>query len=117
AGMSAADIAMANGMRNGINSIAGTVDASKDLKALNGGGDYEDAAARAAAAAAAAGAGDGTLNTNGLGKDRGIASAEGLAKDFNGELIGVAGDNIWKMMNRRYKLKTAQDSFMNTAKP
>jgi len=117
AGMSAADIAMANAMKNGMNSIAGSLDPSKDLKALNGGGEYEDAAARAAAAAAAAAAGDGTLNTNGLGKDRGIASAEGLAKDFNGELIGVAGDDIWKMMNRRYKLKTAQDSFMSTAKP
>jgi hypothetical protein len=40
------------------------------------------------------------------------ATAEGLAKDFNGELIGVAGDDIFKMMNRRYKLKTAQDSFI-----
>jgi hypothetical protein len=40
------------------------------------------------------------------------ASAEGLAKGFNGELIGVAGDDIFKMMNRRYKLKSAQDSFI-----
>jgi hypothetical protein len=40
------------------------------------------------------------------------ASVEGLAKDFNGELIGVAGDDIFKMMNRRYKLKSAQDSFI-----
>lgn len=40
------------------------------------------------------------------------ATAEGLAKGFNGELIGVAGDDIFKMMNRRYKLKTAQDSFI-----
>lgn len=52
----------------------------------------------------------GSSDTNG-GK-REPASAEGLAKDFNGELIGVAGDDIFKMMNRRYKLKTAQDSFI-----
>lgn len=116
AGMSPSDIAMANRMKDGMSSIAGAFDPNKDLKAMNGGGEFEDAAARAAAAAAAAAAGDQALNTNGLGKDRNIA-AEGLAKDFNGELIGVAGDDIWKMMNRRYKLKTAQDSFMNSAKP
>lgn len=117
AGMSPSDIAMASNMRNGMNSIAGAFDPSKDLKAMNGGGEFEDAAARAAAAAAAAAAGDQALNTNGLGtKGRNIA-AEGLAKDFNGELIGVAGDDIWKMVNRRYKLKTAQDSFMNSTKP
>lgn len=46
------------------------------------------------------------------GTGREPASAEGLVKDFNGELIGVAGDDIFKMMNRRYKLKTAQDSFI-----
>lgn len=44
---------------------------------------------------------------------RNVASAaEGLAKDFNGELIGVAGDDIFKMMNRRYVLKAKQDAFM-----
>lgn len=46
------------------------------------------------------------------GTEREPASAEGLVKDFYGELIGVAGDDIFKMMNRRYKLKTAQDSFI-----
>ncbi|MES2802274.1 MAG: hypothetical protein V4654_07260 [Bdellovibrionota bacterium] len=39
-------------------------------------------------------------------------SSEGLAKEFNGELIGVAGDDIFLMMNRRYKLKNEQDSFI-----
>lgn len=39
-------------------------------------------------------------------------SADGLVKDFNGELIGAAGDDIFKMMNRRYNLKAAQDSFL-----
>lgn len=39
-------------------------------------------------------------------------SSEGLAKEFNGELIGVAADDIFLMMNRRYKLKSEQDSFI-----
>lgn len=47
----------------------------------------------------------------GSGK-RGLASTEGLSREFNGELIGVAGDDIFKMMNRRYKLKTSQDTFI-----
>jgi hypothetical protein len=40
------------------------------------------------------------------------SSAEGLVKDFNGELIGASGDDIFKMMNRRYNLKVSQDSFI-----
>lgn len=118
AGMSPADIALAQGMSKNMGAIASTFDAKKELAGLNGsGGELGDEAARAAAAAAAAAA-DQAMNTNGFGKkDRNIAAAEGLAKDFNGELIGVAGDNIWKMMNRRYKLKTAQDAFMAAAKP
>lgn len=39
-------------------------------------------------------------------------SSVGLVKEFNGELIGVAGDDIFLMMNRRYKLKSEQDSFI-----
>lgn len=116
AGMSPADIALASNMKNGLGNIASAFDPNKDLKAMNGGGEFEDAASQAAGAAAAAAAGDQALNNAGFG-NRNIAAAEGLAKDFNGELIGVAGDDIWKMMNRRYKLKTAQDSFMNTTKP
>lgn len=53
----------------------------------------------------------------GKGKDEKFSderkpSSEGLAKEFNGELIGVAGDDIFLMMNRRYKLKSEQDSFI-----
>ena len=39
-------------------------------------------------------------------------TSEGLTRDFNGELIGAAGDDIFTMMNRRYKLKNEQDSFI-----
>lgn len=47
-----------------------------------------------------------------IGTKRNMASVEGLARDFNGDMIGVAGDDIFKMMNRRYKLKTSQDNFI-----
>ena len=40
-------------------------------------------------------------------------AGEGLTRDFNGEAIGSAGDDIFSMMNRRYKMKTAQDSFIS----
>ena len=65
-----------------------------------------------------AGAANGALTGAGLNDPnadakRNIAAAEGLAKDFNGEQIGVAGDDIWKMMNRRYRLKETQDSFVS----
>lgn len=36
----------------------------------------------------------------------------GLVKNFNGESIGVSGDDIFIMMNRRYKLKISQDTFI-----
>ncbi|MFN3454760.1 MAG: hypothetical protein ACK41T_07340 [Pseudobdellovibrio sp.] len=39
-------------------------------------------------------------------------SSQGLSKEFNGELIGVPGDDIFLMINRRYKLKSEQDSFI-----
>ncbi len=35
----------------------------------------------------------------------------GLSKNYNGEQIGVAQDNIFNMMTRRYKLKDKQDMF------
>lgn len=66
--------------------------------------------------------GDGAANgdASGSGKDLGKGNrslaSEGLTKDFNGELIGAAGDDIFKMMNRRYRLKNTQDSFL-TIKP
>lgn len=48
----------------------------------------------------------------GGGADRGLAS-DGLTRDFNGDLIGAAGDDIFTMMNRRYKLKAEQDAFID----
>jgi hypothetical protein len=39
-------------------------------------------------------------------------TSEGLSRDFNGDLIGASGDDIFTMMNRRYKLKNEQESFI-----
>ena len=39
-------------------------------------------------------------------------SSEGLSRDFKGDLIGAAGDDIFSMMKRRYILKNEQDSFI-----
>jgi hypothetical protein len=42
-------------------------------------------------------------------------SFAGLQKNYNGDPIGVAGDSIFAMMNRRYKVKENQDSFLTAA--
>jgi hypothetical protein len=39
-------------------------------------------------------------------------TSEGLSRDFNGDTIGAAGDDIFSMMKRRYNLKNEQDSFI-----
>lgn len=38
-------------------------------------------------------------------------SAEGLSRDLHGDLIGVARDDIFKMINRRYKRKSEMNWF------
>lgn len=45
----------------------------------------------------------------GLGREP--TNFAGMSKNYNGEPIGVAGDSIFLMMNRRYQLKETQDSF------
>jgi hypothetical protein len=40
------------------------------------------------------------------------ASAEGLTKDYHGDTIGAEGDNVFKMINRRYNLKQKQNVFI-----
>lgn len=49
-------------------------------------------------------------NANGL-LNRDPAQVAGMQKNYNGDPIGVAGDSIFLMMNRRYKVKESQDSF------
>lgn len=40
-------------------------------------------------------------------------SSEGLTREFNGDLIGAAGDDLFTMMKRRYNLKAEQDTFIS----
>jgi len=120
AGMSAELVKAMTAMNKNLG--VGSIDTKKELASSYPTGfstSEFDEAAKAAAAAAAAGIGNGAIGGAGTGDgsgdgtaERSLASAEGLSKDFNGELIGVAGDDIFKMMNRRYKLKEDQDSFM-----
>ncbi len=60
------------------------------------------------ALASAGGAGKGSL-----GRDP--AAFNGMSKNFNGNPIGVAADDIFNMMTRRYKFKGNQDSFFNAS--
>lgn len=48
----------------------------------------------------------------GLGVNRDPAQVAGMQKNYNGEPIGVAGDSIFKMMTRRYKVKESQSTFL-----
>lgn len=87
---------------------------------LDGGSAFDVLAGAGNGGVGGAGAGNGdasALSDADSAAKRGLAAAEGLVKDFNGELIGVAGDDIWKMMNRRYRLKDSQDTFLQNAKP
>lgn len=96
-------------------SASGTGTASGNL------GAFDDPAAAAARNGAIGFGVNGEANSGALdanGKNRSIASsAEGLVRDFNGENIGVQGDDIFKMMKRRYLLKDKQDSFMTSTAP
>jgi len=49
------------------------------------------------------------------GIDRGPSNVSGMQKMYNGEPIGVAADDIFGMMNRRYQLKHSQESFLTEA--
>ena len=110
AGMSAADAKM---MAGSLNSMGAAVNAKEALAKENA----SDSGAFGQNGAGGKGAG---VNANGganggkelVGSKREVASVEGLAVEFNGDMIGNARDDIFKMMNRRYKLKNSQDNFI-----
>lgn len=81
----------------------------------SGGGGSAAGGSDAMAAGAGYGAGYGSMAgaNAGLGVDRDPAQVAGMQKNFNGEPIGVAGDSIFKMMTRRYKVKESQSSFLD----
>jgi hypothetical protein len=75
----------------------------------SGGGGWGSGSSAATASGDATGAGLGGAGK--LGIDRDPAQLAGMQKNYNGEPIGVAGDSIFKMMTRRYKVKESQRSF------
>ncbi len=50
---------------------------------------------------------------SGARKPSNVNKVAGLTKNFNGEKIGVAAENIFNMMTRRYKTKEKQDTFFD----
>lgn len=52
------------------------------------------------------------LAPNGLGLDRNPAQVAGMSKSFNGEVIGVAKDSLFDMVDRRYELLKRDDKFL-----
>lgn len=79
--------------------------ASAEADSGGGGGSTGGLAADDALATGAVGLG------GGLGIDRDPANLAGMQKNYNGEPIGVAGDSIFRMMTRRYKVKESQRAF------
>ena len=121
AGISAADAkALSNQIygKDGMLAKAG-LDAKGDLKAMNSGIGSFDMGGSGTTTTVKVGAEDpnkGALGTKDMGGGsahgkRGVAN-DGLVRDFNGDTIGIANDDIFKMMNKRYILKSAQDSFI-----
>lgn len=53
-----------------------------------------------------------SLAPNGLGLDRNPAQVAGMSKSFNGEVIGVAKDSLFDMVDRRYELLKNDNKFL-----
>ncbi len=105
--------------KDGVLAKAG-LDAKGQLKNLNyaGSGSGDGGGSGTKVIDINAGADSGKLykdKLNGLSDDEKNRkpSSEGLAKEFNGELIGVASDDIFLMMNRRYKRIGDQDTLIS----
>lgn len=117
AGLSAGDAKTLAGLLKGSPLAA----ASADLEKMNADAKLKESSLNAGFGSNGSGSSSDsrTLGSDGLnklgnkddGKNRKPATA-GLVKNFNGESIGVAGEDIFVMMNRRYKLKVSQDSFI-----
>jgi hypothetical protein len=55
---------------------------------------------------------DKLLGRNKNGKDKKEASVAGMSKKYGSDNIGVAGDNIFEMITRRYKAYDERKSFI-----
>jgi hypothetical protein len=47
-----------------------------------------------------------------IDKEKIEPSVAGMSKKFGGENIGVSGDNIFQMVNRRYKSQDERNGFL-----
>lgn len=79
-----------------------------DLGVGGGGGGTAAASTTGEAGTGAAGAGQPTLSIN-----RDPAQVAGMTKSYNGEMIGVSGDSLFDMMNRRYNLHKSKGAFLD----
>ena len=59
---------------------------------------------------------DQSLGNSGLSKDKKInrdpSQVAGLTKNYNGDPIGVAEENLFTLINRRYQIKAQNDAFI-----
>lgn len=85
------------------------------VKNLSGGGGGFNGFGDMAAGAPQQLASPDATQVNAAAAKREPANLAGLNKKFRGELIGIAMDDIFSMMNRRYKLKDEQNSFMESS--
>lgn len=91
--------------------VGATTESIGAATAANGYQDGGSGASYAGASSATAGGGG-----YGSGSSRNPASKNkvaGLTKNFNGEKIGVAAENIFNMMTRRFKVMEKRDSFFD----
>lgn len=117
AGFSPDQIAQAMGVSDKVNK---KVEEKLKLGAMTAANGYDDGGSGggggSTAVSGAGGDGGGAGGSGGLGAlARGPAQVAGMSKNFNGEPIGVAGDSIFAMMNRRYQVKEKQNSFIEDA--
>ncbi|MBC7467335.1 MAG: hypothetical protein H7256_15200 [Bdellovibrio sp.] len=119
AGMSPSDAkALASSLSAPGGVLANTgLDAKGDLKDLAK-TDFGSFAAIGSSGGSGSGSGDvsssskSALGSKDLGGRKPSSNDQGLIRSFNGDSIGIANDDIFKMMNKRYKLKSAQDAFI-----
>jgi len=92
----------------------GAATAANGFDEGGGGGAGGGAAAFSDEMGAGAGYGyGGAGGATGAGIGREPTAVAGMQKNFNGEPIGVAGDSIFEMMKRRFKVKDKQNAFFN----
>lgn len=94
--------------------------AEKKAKAIDGGSMFADeggggggASPQAASTAGGMDGGSYGMPTEKLGIDRDPAQVAGMKKDYKGSPIGVAGDSLFEMVDRRYELHQKNGSFLS----